>query len=262
MFQLQLDSALSRSLSHNLTDHLSIRTHYDMSEHETYYLSSKHADILEKEDVTRACFRLKTLLRLLNSSLSLCGSSFEWKLKNSPVVESLGFFYIDERDDATRIYPEPSLEIELEELENPFENSVEIDFRNGIELRRNKIMHLAFLDPLVRENLLLYSLSNEDPLYILVNIYKILDTIKFDKASNLSQVEPSKITGLNAQIARFESENLRHFINTRDGSGFLARHGADQKVFRKSKPTFEQLIDATHDLLNTWIDIKLSINSL
>ncbi|WP_155985375.1 hypothetical protein [Paenibacillus maysiensis] len=253
MWYLKVYSAFSYSLAQTGSRHYSIFPVTDFSEHETFYLRSIHADSLPESESTRASYRLKSFLRMLNASLELSASNGS----NFSVIQAGELFYSTDDNDWRRAYVEKDLNKELEELMNPFDSKVFDSHEVKFSKRSEGIIELAFFDELVRENILLFSTFNSDPLYTFINCFRVLDTIRYDFSQNLKE-EDIDSTKLQDAIKIFTRDDLSHYINTRDGSGFMSRHGVKNgEVFNKAKPTYQEIVLATKNLINEWIDCKL-----
>lgn len=250
MWAFKLNTATELS-----TNNISIQTieHFG-SGHVNFYLVSPHLNEIAESDSVRAYYRSNNLLLLLNVAWNFATNSGENKAKFHKV--DLHYFLDDFA--SRKYYREEDLEIELEELAYPFNvNLKDLSMINKKNDIIDNIFALAMLDPLVRENLILFGLSGNDSFYLLINVYKICENIEFDIVNNLGmRTDAEPFTEYFAPFKKFN-----HYINTKAGSGFFARHGSDTKVFNKQKPTHTEIINATYELLRVWMNYKMQIIS-
>ena len=96
------------------------------------------------------------------------------------------------------------------ELNNPFDNRVTslLQEIGVVESEENDYFNLLVINPLLREAVTLFMLSEENPLNLLINTYKIMDNIKSEY--NFSGPNGSLVTNDGSPI----SDNLLNAINT------------------------------------------------
>lgn len=259
MWKLRIQSVLAKWLSiHDFSEHIAIMGESDNSEHETFFMVSPHLDTLRSfdSDSSEAYYKSKVLLSILNAALRLDNKH--------PIIERyLCFQFPDGVINTPHIVNDPV--VHLQQLQNPFEHSASIQTARE-KGRLGKIISLAHNDDLVREALVLFDLSMPDSmqLYFLINVYKICENIEFDFTHNINihpKVAQAEQSDMVSALTPFRNGGVvRHYINTRAGSGMQARHGATTKLFTKSAPTFQEVLDLTTTLINTWLDVRISLN--
>jgi len=225
-------------------------------------LSSPHINVLEKQDVSRAKVRLDNILRLVRGINIICESQTIYPSSDE-------ITYIKPNGSHERFYDlTDSYDIDLiiEELNNPFDNRVtsllqEIGF---VESEENDYFNLLVINPLLREAVTLFMLSEENPLNLLINTYKIMDNIKSEY--NLSGPNGSLVTNDGSPI----SHNLLNAINTlskhsryinnKDAAGYLSRHGESNWEPPKKKPTIKEIREDLIEVIRLWLDHESFLN--
>lgn len=292
MWAVYITSSFSRALSTKASEHFNVFSVANMSEHEDFYFTSSHLTNIEIEDFQSAFHRAKALIRILNGIL---------RLKNLPKVafEPDRIFYMKNSDQWSNYSIYNDSQLEYKELQSPFQaNSSLLQKykRTSEEVNRNDryvvdIFDLAYNEELAKEVLILFSLTKIDPLYLLVNTLKIIETIEFDLGLQIEKRENGKkkksgeikkerkiIWAKVSAVLGDESANFfkaynffkapgdgsfQHFINTRDGSGIFARHGANNNNYQDEKGNQLPIIsfdDIEHNirvLIYEWVNYKL-----
>lgn len=292
MWAIYIRSSFSKALSAKSSKHFQVFSDSGLTEHEDFFFTSLHLDNLGVEDSQTAFFRLKALMRILNGIL---------ELNNQPRVayEQESIMYIDVSKNRWFDYTiYTNAQLEYEELQNPFKiDDSKLQEYTNLQKRINRnsyvvdLFDLAYEEELVKEVLVLFSLIKIDPLYILINTLKIIETIEFDLGL---QIEKKK-GGKNKKTGEIKKERkvvldeisvvlgdksvdflnaynyfitsgkgkFQHFINTRDGSGIFARHGANNKFYQDEKGnqlpiiSFEEIKHNIQVLIYEWINYKL-----
>ncbi len=268
-------SGISKSLSMNASKHFSVQVESDFSEHEHFYFSSPYLDTIDVGDSNLAFFRAKAMIRILNGILELNGQ---------PVVafnsDRILFSLNGEKKSSHRT--DFNSQLEYEALQNPFEigtlQPVIFNFTpkvNDTKVDVVDLFDLAYKEDLVRESLILFSLSKIEPLYSLMNTAKIVETIEFDlgipskggeRKNKINELKGVGNEGLSEDfwIAHnfFNKKapgSFFHFINTRDGSGIFARHGATSQKYDSKLPiiSFEEIEYNIRILIYEWANYKL-----
>lgn len=221
------------------------------------YFSSPHVNVISFNDASRAKARITTLLRLVSGIKVLQGSSL--------IVPKANTLYF-ERDDGRfeKLHPQPDMETIFEELTNPFDSNVltEIKYKYD-KMTPNRIkdyLQLTVSDNLVREVILLLSLGEEQALYFLINTYKIVENMISDLNLNKNngKLKPKSPSELPNYLLESMNEIFKYsqYINSRDGSGFLSRHGATNIKAPKHIPTFTEIRSALLLSVNDWLNYK------
>ncbi|AZN43353.1 hypothetical protein [Paenibacillus albus] len=249
ILSLQNGGSLHRLSSSNFSRHLSVWKEYGHSEQELFYLTSPHLSHLHyPDDNATASYKMDVLLQILNTALILT---------DSRPVHGLDLSYKFPNDAYQDAYRNQDPLLHLEQLHNPFVPDVELYAEDSNAV--GKIIALTHDDDLVREVIVLYGLSLKEPLYLLINAYKISEDIEYDlnRLKKEPGIDPTKVAALDAALQPFRNGGVyRHYINNRSAAGLQARHGANTHPFNKTKPTFEEIQRALHVLINTWIDAK------
>ncbi|ETT30440.1 hypothetical protein C161_27473 [Paenibacillus sp. FSL R5-192] len=240
----------------SFTPHLSIQYDTDFSEREHFYLYSPHLDELDFQneiDKKEAHYKSEVLLLILNTVLKLYGIRYRVLARKlvydtSRVRQEV---YIGNKDPI----------LHMEQLQNPYVAVLDNNFEKNIP-KIGKMINLTYSEVLFREVVVLYGLTLKDYLYLLVNMYKISENIEHDLKSLQSKISEYAINmdPLNYAFQPFrQGGRIRHFANTRAGSGLQSRHGANSNVFNHSKPTISEIYDGLEKLINEWITVKLEI---
>ncbi|PFE08593.1 hypothetical protein [Bacillus cereus] len=221
--------------------------------------SSPHVNILEKGEDTRAYARINTLLRLVNG-LSLI-------TRGVPIYSLKQFFYHENQ--IIREIPkkhDPSLI--LEELGNPFDDMVLKELENKKFVYDNTVStdyaELMVKDELVREAVLLLSLSMEEELYLLINAYKIYEIIRndmqFEQQSGdkkgEAKLRKEKITSEFSFTSFLQLEDLTGYMNNKGASGLLCRHGFSNKEKKIKAPSYDEIVDIIIIAISEWMSYK------
>lgn len=166
------------------------------------------------------------------------------------------------------IIPNDDLDIIIEEFQNPFDARVvslinELESQSSISKEQN-YFHLSVIDSLVREVLILFTLGEEQPIYFLVNTYKIMENLKNEynlgiNSSRLTKKKDSK------PIPDYLFDSLGNlymysrYINSRDAAGIFSRHGATNVEPPLIKPTFKEIRMALITSINFWLNHKCEL---
>src|SRR5699024_7741730 len=225
-------------------------------------LSSPHVNVLEKQDVSRAKVRLDNILRLVRGINIICGSQAIY-----PSLDKITYINPNgshERfDDLTASY---DIDLFIEELNNPFDGHVIslIQEIGIVESKENDYFNLLVINPLLREDITLFMLSEENPLFLLINTYKIMENIKIEY--NLNGSNGSLVTNDDSTI----SDNLlnsintlsRHsrYINSKDAAGYLSRHGESNSEPPKKRPTIKEIREDLIEVIRFWLDHECFFN--
>lgn len=226
------------------------------------YFTSPHVNKLNEQEAERAKARLKTLLRLISGINLILGN-------RSLMPKSETLYYLDNRERYKKFHPEISMQILFEELENPFdmellsENpSLSTEYSHNI---RKDYFQLTSEDELVREVLLLLTLGEEQILYFLINTYKIVENIKSELSlsknnGKLNVTDDSPTHLPESLLKRLNNANeFAQYINSRDASGILSRHGQTKIMAPKAIPTIEEIREVLFKTVNEWLNYKCSI---
>lgn len=218
--------------------------------------SSPHVDVLPESQEIRAYARTKTLLRLV-SGLSLI-------LRECP-VHSLNSFYYHKNERMKQIYENKNTTIAFQELINPFDTSVILKVKANMAPfyeftpnRRTDYAELIVTDSLVREVILLLSLAFEEDLYLLVNTYKILETLRNDLEFKVKsgKLVPNKISEQYSFDNLFKLQQFTGYINNRGSSGILSRHGYTGKETQITAPSYDDIFDTLVKSIKEWLNYK------
>ncbi|OOR57507.1 hypothetical protein BGP34_13585 [Bacillus mycoides] len=215
--------------------------------------SSPHADILKEDENTRACMRLKTLIRLANG-ISLI-------TRGEPLLY-LDTFYHHKRNTMQHASWNHNRSIIMEELIFPFDEDVIMRIKSNTTIKKRTAAadyaELVVTDRIAMDLILYLSLALEDELYMLVNIYKIYETI--------NNTVGTKIDDDNfKEKYKFESyRKLRKFtkyINTHKGSGPQSRHPHNEKEKKADIkiPKYEDLVDHAIKAASEWMNYQCGI---
>ena len=212
--------------------------------------SSPHADILEEDETTRACMRLKTLIRLANGiSLTIRGEPLHY----------LDSFYYHKTNTIKHANWNHDPSIIMNEFICPFDENVIKQIESTNTTKRTISIDYAELvvkDPFARDLMLFLSLALEDELYMLINMYKIIEIIEGTVGKQLSED-----ANFNKKY-KFESyrqlNNFSKYMNTKKASGTQSRHGfskEDKKAVIKI-PTYNKLVDISIKAVSEWMSYK------
>lgn len=255
---LLITSPYLHGLSHvSFSPHISIQYDTDLSEREHYFLYSTHLETLQYEvedDRNEAHYKSDVLLMLFNTALNLEG--YPYPIQSDELVYSSSNG-TQQAVHLRRIYPM----IHIEQLNNPFTETAKLISTTSSK-RFGYVIDLAYTDELFREVIILYGLLLKDYLYLLVNMYKISENIEYDMKSSREILNERGILlePLEEALKPFQNRGiLRHFANTRSGSGLQSRHGANDNRFDKTKPTYDEVLDKLKKMINEWIDIKIQL---
>ena len=223
--------------------------------------TSPHLNVLGKDEEIRACARLESLFRLVNG-LSLL-------TRGSPIYSRKRFFYHSDHN-MIETWRKQDSTIFLEELNNPFEESVlkEIEIENEKRPIKNTVCtdyaELIVKDNLVREAVLLLTLSLEDELYLLVNAYKIYEIISNDMGfqkregdeKGAAKKRKDEITEKYPFASFLDLEGLTGYINNKGASGFLCRHGHSNKETKITAPPYNEIVEIIIKAISEWLNYK------
>lgn len=221
--------------------------------------SSPHVNILEKSQSTRAFARMSTLLRLING-LSL--------ITRGQPIYSLKRFSYHEKQFMEDVSKNHDSSIILEELGNPFDDTVIEEIENESFMNNNTVFtdyaELIIKDELVREVILLLSLSMEEELYLLINAYKIYEIIRNDMRFEQQSRDKKREAKLRKDIITEEFpftsflqlEDLTGYINNKGASGLLCRHGFSNREKKIKAPSYDEIVDIIIIAISEWISYK------
>ncbi|HFK1791374.1 hypothetical protein ACWOMK_02250 [Bacillus thuringiensis] len=215
--------------------------------------SSPHADVLKEDEATRACMRLKTLIRLANG-ISL--------ITRGEPLHYLDTFYHHKRNTMRSISWDHNRSIIMEELIYPFDEDVikriEANANTGKRTAAADYAELVVTDPLAMDLILYLSLALEDELYMLINIYKIYETINNTVGTKIDNDDFK-------EKYKFESyRKLRKttkYINSHKGSGPQSRHAPNEKDSKAviKIPKYEDIVDHAIKAASEWMNYQCSI---
>lgn len=223
------------------------------------YFSSPHVNVLDEKDASRAKARITSLLRLISGVKILQGSR-----ALNPNSSTLYFLRDDERYE--KYHPHVDLDTLLEELANPFDPNVLIELKTKKDYnppnQTKDYFQLIIDDVLVREVILLLTLGEEQALYFLINTYKIVENIKNELiltknnsrlyATNQSPKDlPSYLLDSLSDVNEYAQ-----YINSRDASGILSRHGVTKIPVPQQIPSMSEIRNALIHVINDWLNYK------
>ncbi len=220
------------------------------------YFTSPHVNILDENDASRAYARLKILLQLVSGIRVLHG-------KEKIISPKSLNYYNGYRYDTPSW--EEDIDIMFDELSNPFDSEVCEYYKDKKGYYSSEfdedVINLLISDSLVREVIILLAMSQEEIVYFLVNTYKIIENIKSDLSlgSNNSKLIKSKnskdlpeflLTSLN------EIYQYSQYMNSRDASGILSRHGVTKIPIPSKIPTLKEIKVSLTNAINDWLNYK------
>lgn len=217
-----------------------------------------HVNILEIDDAYEALARMQNILRLLSGVRTVCDFSAIYQRTRTNTINY--------NNGVSRLTPNYNIDILIKELENPFDDEV-TSLINRIGTTSSKVddyFNLLVTDPLAREVITLYMLGEEQPIYFLINTYKILENIKSEyllenNNGNVVKREGSK----NISDPFFDSLNqLQSYsghINTRASSGIYSRHGVTKHKSSKKTPSFEEIRTTLIKTIDYWLNHKCDL---
>lgn len=217
-------------------------------------LESDHVDVLKPHESTRAYYRFNALMRLIN------GLRIVSKLRVIQLDTSLFF---DNGTSIKTISYGTDLDILLEELENPFDEGMLANFEkrdvNSSPSRQKDYLQLIIDEPIVREVINLLTLSHEQAIYLLVNTYKIFENINTDLDLKTSKyVNPGHLPeDLFDSLKKLKE--YTQYINSRDGSGILSRHGASNIPAPAHKPSLAEIQELLIAVVDEWMNFKCTV---
>ena len=242
-------------------------THWNLGDHFDFYhgdsefgdlnprFTSPHVRCLDRIDKDRAYARLSTLLRLVSGIQLLTTSS-------SSLISAYTFNYGIQSVG----WSDEDIDITIKELEFPFDDAVLENIPRRTENDKPDFtldfVDLLVTDPLVRENILLFVLSEEQRLYYLINTYKIFENITRElklsvNSGKVQQTEdlvpPELIEALNVLAG------YGNYINSKVASGILSRHGIKFTGDTSHKPTINEIRESLIVALNFWVNFKCMI---
>lgn len=223
------------------------------------YFSSPHVNVLDKKDAPKAKARLTTLLRLISGVKILQGSR-----PLNPRSSTL--YYLTDSGRYDKIDTHVDLNTLLEELANPFDSSVlkelnEKEVYNPLN-QTNDYFQLCVDNDLVREVILLLTLGEEQALYFLINTYKIVENILNDLklTKNNSKVHTTNKSPEDLPSYLLDSlsdvNEYAQYINSRDASGILSRHGVTKISVPQHTPSMTEIRKALILAVNDWLNYK------
>jgi hypothetical protein len=230
----------------------------DHGDHDPYF-SSPHLNVIDngiKSDANIVYARLKSLLRLISGVSLLTGNK---KIDYSSTL------YCEVDGIITKVYWDSCPDIELQELSNPFDVNVisRLEKRNKDSQANyaKDVIELIIENEIVREVILLLALSSEDLLYFLINTYKIYETIKNDLKINISNRKVINREELSDDMHDTFVQLLQYtqYINSRNSSGILSRHGANSTPATITSPSTEEINTVLLKCINCWLIEKIEV---
>lgn len=275
MWAVYITSSTSKSLSFIRSEHFNIFSEFTMSETEEFYFTSIHLKNIEEHDYMTAHYRAKALLRILNGLLLLNNQT--------PIAYDLDRIYFIRNHDHWSVHNiyTPNQTLEYKELQSPFkaEKSSLNKYENPSKINedvKNEIVdffELAYENDFVKEVLILFSLIKIEPLLLLINTSKIIETIDFDLGFIDQKTKKKLLTTLSAELGNaflqannfFENGRFGHYSNKRSGSGIIfSRHGAgklDAYQDKHGNPlppvSFKEIDTYIRILIYEWMNFKL-----
>lgn len=216
---------------------------------------SPHVNVLNRHESTRAYARWTTLLRLVNG--------LRLVLDNDMIVAATTLYFDNGFNIRGESYSE-DLDIILEELSYPFDEGVlsmlKKRDKNSEPDRYKDYLQLIIDEPIVREVIILLTLAEEQIIYLLINTYKIFENILSDLGLGTSKLNTNK-KGLPEDLFNSlkELNEFTQYINSRDGSGILCRHGATKKPAPAKIPTREEIRTALTSTIDEWLIYKCTM---
>lgn len=243
-----------------LGDHFSIWNGYFDDGPIIPLLSSRHVDAICEEEASTAYAKLKTIYRLVN------GLSMLNRGRRTNAVEQLS---LHEGIRRKPVDIKHDKEIMFQELLNPFIKEVvdeidkERDEGSYYEVCKDTdYVELIVKDDLIREAVLLLSLTIEDEFYLLVNAYKILEIIRNDMG--FKQKDGSLVEDENSKKYSFENvfelQEYAGYMNNKGASGLLSRHGFSKKNKEMTAPKYDDFIDLVIKSVSEWINYKCIVH--
>ncbi|WP_367899820.1 hypothetical protein [Bacillus pseudomycoides] len=215
--------------------------------------SSPHADVLNEDETTRACTRLKTLIRLANG-ISL--------ITRGEPLHYLDTFYHHKSNTMKHASWDHNRSVIMKELIYPFDEDViqRIESNTTTKKRTAAVDYaeLVVTDPIAMELILFLSLALDDELYILINIYKIYETINNTVGQQINDAN------FKAKY-KFESyrklKKLNKYINTRKAAGPQSRHAFNEKDEKADIkiPKYEDVVDLAIKSTSEWMSYQCYI---
>ncbi|WP_041488940.1 hypothetical protein [Bacillus pseudomycoides] len=218
--------------------------------------SSPHVNILNEGEDTRACMRLKTLMRLANG-ISL--------ITRGEPIHYLDVFYQHKDNMIKPAYWDHDSSIMIEELIYPFdENVIQCVESNTTKTRKTRTIDYAELvvkDNLVQEVVLLLTLAMEDELYLLINSYKILEIIRNDMGFKVNdgKLVENDVSEKYTVEKIFELQGLAGYINNKGASGIFSRHGFSKKETKLEAPSYNTIVDIIIIAISEWMNYKCHV---
>lgn len=233
------------------SDHIYIYEEEALSGHRTLYFGSQHID--ELNDPIRALYRAKHLISIFSSIQRLSNHNV-WKYQDHEI------FYTDFFNTQNNRRYDSGLTdqtIELEEILNPFgEKAISRFTYNN---KYNHYMKLAQDDHLVYVVLELLNEAYGDIRYFYINLYKIIETIKFNWG-----VESINNYSLKSKEAYkfLTDKKLMGYMNQFQASGRYSRHGAKSSSVPHPNIISPPAIELTESnllvLINGWLNYKIN----
>ncbi|XOJ00888.1 hypothetical protein ACMX2M_03905 [Paenibacillus polymyxa] len=251
MWKILIDSPNGPSLRGGaLSAHFSVGADTDMSEREHFFITSPHLNVLKyPEDNTLAVYKSDALMLIFNTVRKILGSlnsipkiNLQYELENGVYQE----VYLREEDPI----------LHMEQLLDPYYYEINLPPQLR-ESNLSKLLDLTYTDRLFREVIVLYGLSLENHLYILMNMYKISEYIEYD-LKNIKKNGNTNVQALEEAMIPFRNNgHLRHFANTHAGSGLQSRHGLNNNRYDKEKPKIEEVYNKLHTIIVEWAKLKI-----
>lgn len=224
--------------------------------------SSPHVNVLKKQDKSKAKLRLNNILRLVRGINEICEyrnvypSSGEMTHINSDGSH-------EKIDGLTDSY---DIDLFFEELNNPFDNDITslIQEIGVVESKENDYFNLLVINPLLREAVTLFMLSEENTLYLLINTYKIMENIKneFNLKANNGKLVKRDDSSIDDNLFNLVNTLYGHsrYINSKAASGYLSRHGETNFEPPKEWPTIKEVREDLIKVIRFWLDHECFLN--
>ncbi|MFD2616157.1 hypothetical protein [Terrilactibacillus laevilacticus] len=239
----------------NLRPHLRLFNGDEEYDENNIYFSSPHVDVIPVDNPVRAYYRMMSLLKLFSGINILFGGN--------RIVHKGTLYYFNGTTYQKFYGPQEDLDMFFQELNMPFDeklteqlNSEDANYRGVSGIIKAMIRY-----PLIRENLLLLTLGREQIIYILINAYKIIENIKTDLnlSTNNSKLKLGKGTpNITDELLNDLNNAYKYsrYINAKDASGLLCRHGATKITAPDEKPKIADIEQAVISALKSWINYK------
>ncbi|GAF18888.1 hypothetical protein JCM19046_3499 [Bacillus sp. JCM 19046] len=232
-----------------------------MSENELYYMTSPHLESIEINQRKLAYYKAKSLLNLLNSAYCLY-NRYPITTNDQLILDN----QYEKKGFSEGIVQEKFDEIdEYEALFTPFNlvDSKLIEEKEDTSYLLAEVIDLAYTDEIVREVLILFGLSRRNKLYLLINLYKIIELIEYDNIKHFNTDNLKDAVKLMPEVLTEAYGNVKKFsgyMNTHSESKYLSRHGPPKssgRDYKGPRPTIDEVMINTSNLIITWIHLKI-----